>query len=150
MTKKKFSEAQCGKNGNLISHFFCKNFVKATVLLAAKEIAKKLIWRNIFCTLCEADRLIFSWNFTKNQISFCHYFDGGKKLRLDLVSLQSKGFATSLNSQKSLKKKEEAKREKNLLTLEAKCHCWFFIEILAISLRNSTKLRSDSSKRPTW
>ena len=37
--------AQCGNYGNLVSHFFGKNFVKATVLL---NKSLELIRRNIF------------------------------------------------------------------------------------------------------
>ena len=38
--------AQCGNLWNLLSHIFCKNFVKITDLL--KKLLKELIWRIFF------------------------------------------------------------------------------------------------------
>ena len=40
--------SHCGKDGNLLSRFFGKNFVKTPVLLI-KLLNRQLIWRNTFC-----------------------------------------------------------------------------------------------------
>ena len=112
-------KAQCGKNGNLLSHFSDLNFVKAYVIftIVGKEITKLLVWRDVSLA-----RVFFSFYYICTYIqcgncrnSLSHFFsekfrDSNRIIQKSLKSWFDEFFFSESTVWKSTVKRDHAQK----------------------------------------